>query len=381
MNWITPIQAYLNKRGKALLLRFLLANVVFLSVKLTMDYENNLWEGFWSSTAAFYYFSANFLFLTCWEINDIYLRRQQLSPEITVRSSLGIAGKTMAWVLVFTLLIYYAGLYPLREYLGIEAHASTMRAQFFTDVFRALLLGTSVTFFNMFYFSLRQREELKKQMEDLQQEMVASQYASLKSQISPHFLFNSLNTLTSLMYEDRDLASDFVTRLSSTYRYILDHRESDLASLRQELSFLDNYAFMMEVRHGDAVRIHTEIGVNPEEYFLPTLSLQMLVENALKHNYYSRQQPLHITIRAEKDGLLTVRNSLNPRKEEAEGTGIGLQNIRKRYAIYTRQAVQVFRDSDQFKVHLPLLSRDNERIRKLFIQSKNYVQQHPGTGY
>lgn len=373
MKVFANITSYLTRRWKALLFRLLLANVVFLAVKLTMDQQGDVWEEFWSSTAAFYYFSANFLFLVCWEINDVYLRRQAIRGEMTTRSSFRIAGKTMAWITLFTLAIYYLGLFPLRDVLGIECRTVSYRAQFFTDVFRALLLGSTVTFFNMFYYSLRQREELKGQMEDLRKEMVASQYASLKSQISPHFLFNSLNTLTSLMYEDRDMASDFVSRLASSYRYILDNRESDLVSLEKELGFLENYTFMMEVRHADAVHIVTDMNLETREVFLPTLALQMLVENALKHNYYSRQHPLNIEIRNSGNSTLQVTNNLNPRVgEEVESTGLGLDNIRKRYTVYTRQAVQVYTDNRQYKVQIPLLNWNNESVRHLLPKPKSH---------
>jgi len=373
--WGRSVVVYLNQRWKALLFRIFVSNIVFFGVKFTTDHDNSIMEGYHVGTALFYYFSSLFLFLSCWEINDYYLRRQNVrGEELSARSSFRIVAKTMFWVVLFSVGIYYTGLFPLREFFGIVSELS-YSAQFGTDVFRAIILGLAVTFFNMFYFALRQKDELQRQMKELRQEMVASQYASLKSQISPHFLFNSLNTLTSLMYEDRDLASDFVTRLASSYRYILINRESDLVSLDSELKFLDNYSFMMEVRHGGAVHISTAISLDPGSVFLPTLSIQMLVENALKHNYYSRQQPLTIEIRTNGQDLLEVINNLNPRKEEADSTGVGLDNIRKRYAVYTRRAVQIFRDEDEFRVQIPLLSRENDSIRFLLNKLETHVDE------
>ena len=188
--------------------------------------------------------------------------------------------------------------------------------------------------------------------------MLASKYSSLKNQISPHFLFNSLNTLTSLMYEDRDLASDFVTRLASSYRYILDHREQDLVSLKKELGFLDAFVFMMNVRHRDAVIIKSEIQVSTERFLIPTLSVQMLVENALKHNYYSKEKPLEIQISTIGNDALVVRNNLRKRKLKEETTQLGLKNIKKRYSYYTNKQVLVREETDFFEVIIPLLDKD-----------------------
>ncbi|MEX0359571.1 MAG: sensor histidine kinase, partial [Allomuricauda sp.] len=210
----------------------------------------------------------------------------------------------------------------------------------------------------MFHFSMTQREELAKQMEDLKREMLASKYSSLKNQISPHFLFNSLNTLTSLMYEDRDLASDFVTRLASSYRYILDNREQDLVSLKKELGFLDAFVFMMNVRHRDAVVIKSEIQKSSEQFLIPTLSVQMLVENALKHNYYSKEKPLEIQISTIGNDALAVRNNLRKRKLKEETTQLGLKNIKKRYSYYTNKQVLVREESDFFEVIIPLLDKE-----------------------
>ncbi|MEP3386334.1 MAG: histidine kinase, partial [Flavobacteriaceae bacterium] len=209
---------------------------------------------------------------------------------------------------------------------------------------------------NMFNFSLRQRDEMSKQMEDLKREMLASKYSSLKSQISPHFLFNSLNTLTSLMYEDRDLASDFVTRLASSYRYILDNGERDLVTLEKELVFLDAFVFMMNVRHRDAVVIKSQIDVGAEQYLIPTLSLQMLVENALKHNYYSKEKPLEIEISTIGSDALVVKNNLRKREKE-ETTRLGLNNIKRRYSYYTDKQVLIREEGEFFEVIAPLLNK------------------------
>ena len=195
---------------------------------------------------------------------------------------------------------------------------------------------------------------------------MTSKYSSLKSQISPHFLFNSLNTLTSLMYEDRDLASDFVTRLATCYRYILDNREEDLVSLDKELQFLDSFIFMMKVRHDGAIYINTDINTVTKSVLIPTLSLQMLVENALKHNYYSKEQPITIDINV-KDNRLVVKNNIRKRIDSESSTKLGLANIKKRYAFYTNKDVIIEEENNMFKVSMPLLNKGEINIKDLTV--------------
>ncbi|MEM1001781.1 MAG: histidine kinase, partial [Bacteroidota bacterium] len=264
-----------------------------------------------------------------------------------------ILGVTVLVSIIFAGIIYYLGIFHYSAFCGIETE--TPWGQFMVDMMRALFLATALSVFNQFYWISKDKSELELSVAELRQEMMSSRYHSLKSQISPHFLFNSLNTLTSLMYEDRDLASDFVSRLASCYRYILDNREQDLISLSRELQFLDSFVFMMAVRHKNAISIHTDVSKHYSDYKIPTLSIQMLVENALKHNYYSKEHPIEIEIRTSQ-GFLAVTNNVKRREEEKESTGVGLSNIKKRYAFYTDEDVRVFDDGSTYEISLPLLS-------------------------
>ncbi|MEN1785444.1 MAG: histidine kinase [Bacteroidota bacterium] len=338
----------------------MVVNIVFITVKVTVENGERSLEGFISPNSIFYYVSAFFLFMLNWEINDSLLKRYKEHHKLDSRSSLKIVLINLAIILPICALVYYLALFPFRDVIGITCEDPP--TQFIIDFSRALVLTCTVIFFNMFYHTIVYQDKLRKQLENLQQEMLASQYASLKHQISPHFLFNSLNTLTSLMYEDRDLASDFVIRLASSYRYILDNREQDLVSLKKELGFLDAFIFMMNVRHREAVRIDLKVKIASERYLIPVLSLQMLVENALKHNRYSKEKPLTITITTIEKDVLVVRNNLQKRELPEETTKLGLKNIKKRYAFYTNQQVLVREEGDFFEVILPLL---NEQVTKV----------------
>ncbi|SNY94663.1 Histidine kinase [Flagellimonas pacifica] len=346
-----------KKASKKFLFRLTVINVVFFLVKITMERDDDGVQGFFSATSIFYYVSAFILFMLTWELNDWFLKKQRAKGGLDFKSSLLIIGKNMTLVAPVAALVYYLGLFPFRETFGIICDDPPL-IEFTIDFFRAILLGLTVIFFNMFHFAMNQREEMNKQMEDLKKEMMASRYTSLKNQISPHFLFNSLNTLTSLMYEDRDLASDFVTRLASSYRYILDNKEEDLVSLQKELNFLDAYVFMMEVRHKNAVVIKIDIKVSPDHYWIPTLALQMLIENAMKHNLYSKERPLQISISSIGADALAVKNNLRKRKRKQDTTKLGLENIKKRYSYYTNKQVLVREENDYFEVIIPLLDKD-----------------------
>lgn len=348
---------YFTKKGvRKFFLRWMVVNVVFFLIKISVDHGQGDTESFFEPTPVFYYVTAFLFFMITWEYNDRLIYKQLKLGGLNLKNGLLIFGKTMALLVPFTVVIYYLALFPLRDAIGIVCENPPV--EFRGNIFRAWLLGFAVIFVNLFYFSIKQKDEITRQMEDLKKEMLASQYASLKNQISPHFLFNSLNTLTSLMYEDRDLASDFVTRLASTYRYILDNREHDLVDLEKELNFLDAYIFMMNVRHKNAVDITTEVDLDAKSYLIPTLSLQMLVENALKHNQYSKEKPLSITISTIQQDALVVRNNLQKRNNVGGTTKMGLQNIKKRYSYYTNKQVLIREEPEHFEVIIPLLKND-----------------------
>lgn len=356
-----------TKKGvQKFLFRWMVVNVVFFTVKLTMEQHPEGLADLFSPTSLFYYFSAFFLFMLTWETNDYLLKRHKKYCKLNLKRSLKIVCINLVIMLPMCALVYYLALFPLKEPLNIICLIPP-KQQFIIDFSRATLLGITVIFFNMFYYAMNHHDELEKQLHDLQREMIASKYSSLRNQISPHFLFNSLNTLTSLMYEDRDLASDFVARLASSYRYILDNREQDLVSLKKELEFLDSFVFMMNIRHKDAVVIKADIKVQSESFIIPTLSLQMLVENALKHNYYSKERPLEIQISTIGSDALVIKNNLRKRELKEETTKLGLKNIKKRYSYYTNKQVLIREEVDFFEVIIPLLDRNVTEMNVLAV--------------
>jgi len=190
--------------------------------------------------------------------------------------------------------------------------------------------------------------------ERLKQQNLQTELAALKNQIDPHFLFNSLNSLTCLI-RDNEEATQFVKKLSFMYRYILQSGDRDLVSLKEELKFLESYSYLIKARYRDRFTIDIEIDRKYLEKEIPPLALQLLVENAVKHNEISETNPLTVKI-FYKNGFIYVENILQPRTVMAEGTGNGLVNLDKRYYLIEKQNIVITKDDNIFSVKLPLKS-------------------------
>lgn len=205
-----------------------------------------------------------------------------------------------------------------------------------------------------YYFG--QLQEALLEAEQLKKEQVQSQLEMLKSQVNPHFLFNSLNTLASLIPEEPDLAVDFVRKLSKVYRYILEIRDFHTVPLQKELSALKAYHFLLQIRFGESLNVKIDI---PDRYLnehiLP-LSLQMLIENAVKHNILSVHKPLWIEVFISNDRVI-VRNNLQRKNQQTDSTGLGLLNIQNRYQLLGNQPVDIIVTTQSFSVSLPLLGQ------------------------
>ncbi|MVM32192.1 histidine kinase [Spirosoma sp. HMF4905] len=199
-------------------------------------------------------------------------------------------------------------------------------------------------------------EDLRVNAEQLKREATQAQFSALKNQVNPHFLFNSLSILSTLVEVDTKLSVQFISRLAKAYRYILDQREMDQVSLKTELEFLDAYLFLLNIRFKDKLKVNNKL--LPQEasrYKIAPLTLQLLVENAVKHNQMSIEHPLIISIYKEDDVLL-IANPIQLRPVSDSSTGMGLQNITNRYGLLTDRPVWIGEQNSSFVVKIPLLS-------------------------
>jgi len=190
--------------------------------------------------------------------------------------------------------------------------------------------------------------------ERLEKEKIASQYESLRNQVNPHFLFNSLNALSELVYENQELAVKYIRQLSQVYRYVLDSRNHEVVPVHEELTFLESFIFLQKIRFGENMKVTVSISDQVNKFILP-LSMQLLFENAVKHNIISSEEPLEISI-YEEDDYLILKNRLNKKKSTGEGSGIGLENIIMRYKYLTEKPVLVKEEKGYFMVKVPLLT-------------------------
>ncbi|WP_460674589.1 sensor histidine kinase [Larkinella ripae] len=203
-----------------------------------------------------------------------------------------------------------------------------------------------------YLFNQWQKTNLEK--ESLLRTQWQGRFEVLKNQVNPHFLFNSLNTLSSLISENPDLAEAFVDDMASVYRYLLQSNDRELTTLRRELEFIDSYYHLLKTRYGSALFLEVSVSEDDQEAQLPPLTLQMLVENAVKHNLMLPEQPLRITIDV-MDGFLRIRNGLQRKNVRVESNHVGLSNIASKYKLLALPSPSIEEKDGFFEVSLPLL--------------------------
>lgn len=262
-------------------------------------------------------------------------------------------------MIIYTLICTNTIGYALRDFCGLQ-HGDTYQGRTLGDIiinsnnaafFCSLTVGAIyeiVYFMNELRHSVEEKEMLKR-------ESLSAQLNALRTQVNPHFLFNNLNTLSAIITEDPPLAVDFVQQLSKVYRHILEVKDEKSISLKDELAVLKAYAFLLKTRFGHNLDIDIDVADEKMQKRIVPLSLQLLMENAIKHNIVSADKPLKIEVFAE-NGSLVVRNNLQRKNQLHESTGIGLENIRNRYKLLSDKIVTVTENGNVFTVSIPLLA-------------------------
>lgn len=234
-----------------------------------------------------------------------------------------------------------------------------------------ITLIVSLVFHTIYFYKALTEKKVKEQQIVAKTE--TAKYESLKSQIDPHFLFNSLNVLTSLIGENPKLAEKFTTKLSKVYRYVLEQKNKDLIELDEELHFAKTYMELLTMRFENAVTFEIPDKASDSDYKILPLSLQLLLENTIKHNVVSEENPLKVIIR-EENGYLVVSNNFNPKATMENGTKIGLKNIIDRYHLITLKKVAVEKTAENFVVKLPLLTQKTKTMKTETIESNKYLR-------
>jgi sensor histidine kinase YesM len=268
---------------------------------------------------------------------------------------------TILAVCVYNILADYALCYlfntaeETQEYWGVEAGANIAKNLLLTAIVGTLYEAG-------YFFSKWKKQTIE--MEQLRSQQLRSELSVLKNQISPHFLFNSLNTLVTLIHENQDQAAKFTEKLSEVYRYILQFKDKELVRLSTEIKFSKAFIYLLKMRFEEGLEIEIELEKADEDKYVAPLTIQMLIENAVKHNVVSKNQPLHIKIYSENGKSLIVKNNLQHKPADGKSTHTGLENIQSRYALLTNREVDIIKTQSHFMVALPLveLVLDDEGI-------------------
>lgn len=234
----------------------------------------------------------------------------------------------------------------------------------------AIIITLVISFLvHAFHFYRRYQENRIKEQKIIAG-TASAKFETLKNQIDPHFLFNSLNVLSSLIEENPESAQKFTTSLSKVYRYVLEQRDKELVSVEEELSFAKTYMNLLKMRFENSVFFELPEKVSSPDARVVPLSLQLLLENTVKHNIVSQNKPLHIKI-FEKEGYLVVQNGFQKKEVLQDRRGVGLQNIVSRYAILTNRKVQVEQTEKYFTVRLPVLTKQVTIMETNYSESEN----------
>jgi hypothetical protein len=239
-----------------------------------------------------------------------------------------------------------------KDWLNIESWNPEMMRQF---IWLIATLFVSIWIYRVIY-SIHKKQESKVKEQKIIAGTASAKFETLKNQIDPHFLFNSLNVLSSLIEENPENAQRFTTSLSKVYRYVLEQKDKDLVPIEEELAFAKTYMNLLQMRFENSLTYEILIeNVDFEAKVVP-LSLQLLLENAVKHNIISEQKPLHIKIYIEKDALV-IQNNFQKKAVLQEGQGVGIQNIVSRYDIITDRKVTIEQNETNYTVKLPILTK------------------------
>ncbi|MBO3698829.1 sensor histidine kinase [Roseivirga sp. E12] len=307
-----------------------LFNKPWINIRLSMTYSGFMWLFFWKGNSY---------------LVDFWNKRISWLEQPGKRFIIGVIT-----VLVYTPLVI-VGLNTSYNLLpGVSTNWGGV------DVLISIGITFFITFFMFAKTFLDNWRKASLDTERIKREQMSTKYESLKNQVNPHFLFNSLNALTNLVYEDQDMAADFIRKLSKVYRYVLDNQSKEVVPLETELAFVNSYLFLQRIRFDDKLKVKIDIS-GYENRMIPPIALQMLFENAIKHNTIAEEEPLYIDVHIENGELLVIKNNLQKKNIPIEeSSGVGLKNIKARYEFLSPTKVEIQETDSEFIVKLPLLS-------------------------
>lgn len=314
---------------------------------------------------------------------DYMNSRNWKKNQMVKRILIGIIGATLITLIcLFVLNLVVA--FTLR---GLSFQEFLANQSFKQYQFGLWITLTALIIFHFIYFYNKYQQNRIKEQKVIAG-TASAKFDALKNQLDPHFLFNSLNVLTSLIEEHPEKAQDFTTSLSKVYRYVLEQKNKELVSVDEELQFAKTYMSLLKMRFEDSIVFTLPSkGSNPESKVVP-LSLQLLLENAVKHNMVTSSKPLHIRI-FEDSGYLVVENNLQPKQIVKKSSGVGLSNIMQRYDLLTTRKIDITKETSKFSVAIPMLTKQisvmkhqsSKDIDDSYLRARDHVEELKGFYY
>lgn len=330
------------------IIQYILVNLGF-SLLILVFFVSGPIENFQSFL--FYLLWSFLVVITQWTgsvlINHLLDRKIKWIDQPVLRSILGIIILVVYSVAAFMLVKYLMFFIKYRT-IPSDTWSFAAWSSLLTVLisFNISLIFTAIGFFKAWKRAVVNAENLKV-------EMMAYRYESLRNQINPHFLFNSFNVLSDLVYTDQAMAVKFINQLSDLFRYVLDSRDKELVPLAEELNFMQSYIYLLKTRFEDKLDLKIDLEAAPDEHLVP-MTLQLLVENAVKHNEVSEAFPLEISIRKVRD-YLEVENSLRVKMVGEDSKNTGLKNVIQQFSYFTDRPIEIIDSGEKFLVRIPIL--------------------------
>ena len=326
-------------------------------------YDNRLWQDYrvWLFSFPLIYVIG----IVSWYLHVVYADRvEKKYPELSQSRQRAVRKGLVQLFVMSPSLLFIFYIYHHFHILGYQLQP--------IHLLKGLLVGISVnlifeTLFEADYIFSKMKESFREK-EALRELALHQDFDMLKKQVNPHFLFNCFNTLSSLISIDKGRAETFLDELSKVYRYLLKNNQEDLSTVANEITFIGSYFKLLQTRYGDAVKLNVQIDKRYETYLLPSLSLQLLVENVVKHNELTKSRPIVIDIFTMAGNKLVVNNNLQRLRAKAPGNKVGLENIKAKYLLLKQPDFQVIEDENNFSVVLPLIWNKQGKLNEVKVQ-------------